>query len=87
MYTKDTLGPANINREVSTSQRIIVHRKYRKIAIWVTKTCPLYGGFLYILNTECPLSEVPLYIFSAHWTTYLQCTVARGFANNEAAAG
>ena len=50
------------NREVSTSQRVIIHRKYREIVIWVTKTCPLYGDFLYcVLNTECPLSEVPLY--------------------------
>ena len=34
-FTKDTLGPANIvfNREVSNSQRVIMHRKYRKIVI------------------------------------------------------
>ena len=54
LHSKDTLGPANIvlNREVSTLQTVVIHRKYRKNVILVTKTCPLYGGFLYcVLNT------------------------------------
>ena len=56
LYTKDAFGPVMfvLNREVSSSRRLKIHLKY--------KICPLYRGFLYyVLNTECPLSEVPLY--------------------------
>ena len=36
---------------------------------WCIGKCPLYRGVLY---TECPLSEVPLYILTVHISVYAE---------------
>ena len=52
---------------------------------WCIGKCPLYRGVLY---SECPLSEVPLYIHGVHvfesidvclWVVVLQNVVGRSF--------
>ena len=45
-----------------SSQR---NKKCREVVVWDKKTCSLNGGGLVVycvLNTVCPLAEVPLYM-------------------------
>ncbi len=58
-----------------------MHYHNRKVDIWDLEECPLFRVFFYyVLYSECPLSEVPLYAYVTYGYIVMPFPAAFGCA-------